>query len=108
MDNQQTIARHIDVTPGTCGGKPRIAGTRIRVQDIALWTEQGRSPDQIITDYPQLTHGDVYAALTYYHDNRSLIERQIREADELVEKLMAGPGLERPHGKADDGNQVSS
>ena len=76
MDNQQTIARHIDVTPGTCGGKPRIARTRIRVQDIALWTEQGRSPDQIITDYPQLTHGDVYAVLTYYHDNRSLIERR--------------------------------
>jgi uncharacterized protein (DUF433 family) len=107
MDNQQTIANHIDVTPGTCGGKPRIAGTRIRVQDIVLWTEQGRSPDQIITDYPQLTHGDVYAALTYYHDNRLLIERQIREADELVEKLMAGSGRAVPCDKDDDGNQVS-
>ena len=108
MENQSTIAKHIDVTPGTCGGKPRIAGTRIRVQDIVLWTEQERSPDQIITDYPQLTHGDVYAALAYYHDNRSLIERQIREADELVEKMMADLGLQLPQGKGDDGNQVSS
>ena len=108
MDNQSTIANHVDVTPGTCGGKPRIAGTRIRVQDIVLWTEQGRSPDQIITDYPQLTHGDVYAALTYYHDHRALIERHIREADELVEKMMADPDLQPPQGKGADGNQVSS
>lgn len=108
MDNQLTIARHIEVTAGTCGGKPRIAGTRIRVQDIVLWTEQGRSVDQIITDYPQLTHGDVYAALTFYHDNRSLIEQQIREAEALVETMMAEPSFQMPQGKGDDGNPVSS
>ncbi|ETW94262.1 MAG: hypothetical protein ETSY1_35615 [Candidatus Entotheonella factor] len=28
------FAKHVDATPGVCGGKPRIAGTRIRVQDI--------------------------------------------------------------------------
>ena len=76
MNSRVTITNHIEVTPGTCGGKPRIAGSRIRVQDIVLWTEQGQSVDQIITDYPQLTHGDVYAALTYYHDNRPLIESE--------------------------------
>ncbi|MHB8969942.1 MAG: DUF433 domain-containing protein [Pirellulaceae bacterium] len=38
MGNRQTIARHIDVTPGTCGGKPRIAETRIHVQDMAPTT----------------------------------------------------------------------
>jgi uncharacterized protein (DUF433 family) len=108
MDKQLTIAKHIELTPGTCGGKPRIAGTRIRVQDIVLWTEQGQSVDQIITDYPQLTHADVYAALAYYHDNRPLIERQIREAEALVEKMMADPGLQLPQGKGGDGNQVSS
>ena len=108
MDGQPIIAQHIDETPGTCGGKPRIAGTRIRVQDIVLWTEQGRSPDQIITDYPQLTHGDVYAALAFYHDNRGVIERHIREADELVDKMMATPGLQAPQGRDANGNQVSS
>ena len=108
MDSQSIITKHIDQTPGTCGGKPRIAGTRIRVQDIVLWIEQGRSPDQIITDYPQLTHGDVHAALTYYHDNRALIERHIREADELVAEMMATPGLQSPQGTNADGNQGSS
>ena len=104
MDMQPTITKHIDQTPGTCGGKPRIAGTRIRVQDIVLWTEQGRSPDQIITDYPQLTHGDVHAALTYYHDNRVVIEQHIRQADELVAEMMANPGHRSPQGRDANGD----
>ena len=40
---------HIEATPGTCGGKPRIAGTRIRVQDVYVWHElQGLSADEIV------------------------------------------------------------
>ena len=108
MDTQPIIAKHIDQTPGTCGGKPRVVGTRIRVQNIVFWTEQGRSPDQIIADYPQLTHGDVYAALTYYHDNRALIDQHIREADQLVDKMMANPDLRTPQGRDANGNQISS
>jgi uncharacterized protein (DUF433 family) len=34
-----SIAEHIVKTPCTCGGKPRIAGSRIRVQDIVIWHE---------------------------------------------------------------------
>lgn len=79
MSQILTIASHIEVTPGTCGGKPRIAGHRIRVQDIVLWTEEGRSADEIVTDFPQLTLSDVYAALAYYHDHREAIDNDIRE-----------------------------
>jgi len=86
---------HIEVTPGTCGGRPRIAGHRIRVQDVVLWTEQGQSPDQIVADFPQLSLADVYAALAYYHDHRDEIDREIRADDELVERMRAqgGPGI---------------
>ncbi|MCO6454093.1 MAG: DUF433 domain-containing protein [Pirellulaceae bacterium] len=108
MATEPIITKHIVETPGTCGGKPRVTGTRIRVQDIVLWTEQGRSPDEIVTEYPQLTHGDVHAALTYYHDNRARIEEQIRDADGLVERLMADPKMRAPQGRDADGNQVSS
>ena len=34
IPNRVLSTEHIVATPGTCGGKPRIAGTRIRVQDI--------------------------------------------------------------------------
>ncbi len=83
-----TVHEHIDITPGTCGGKPRIAGTRIRVQDIVLWTEQGESPDDIIAGYPHLSLADIYAALAYYHDHRELIDRQIKESDDFVKGMM--------------------
>ena len=32
-----TPIEHIEMTPGVCGGRPRIAGHRIRVQDIVIW-----------------------------------------------------------------------
>lgn len=93
---QPTVEKsHIEVTPGTCGGRPRIAGHRIRVQDVVIWTEQGQSPDQIVADFPQLSLADVYAALAYYHDHRDEIDCQIREDDEFVARMraQAGPGL---------------
>lgn len=87
--------RHIEVTPGVCGGRARVAGHRIRVQDIVLWTEQGQSPDQIVADFPQLSLADVYAVLAYYHDHREEIDRQVREDDDFVAQLKAqnAPGL---------------
>ena len=43
-------------TPGTCGGKPRIAGHRIKVADVAVWYERmGLSPDEIVSTWPSLT-----------------------------------------------------
>jgi uncharacterized protein (DUF433 family) len=48
------LDKHIEITPGVCGGKPRIAGHRIRVQEIAVWHEfQGLSPDEIVAQFPQ-------------------------------------------------------
>ncbi len=77
----KTLDQHIEITPGVAGGKPRIAGRRITVQDIALWHERlGRSADEIATEY-DLMLSDVYAALAYYFDHREDIDQQI-ERDE--------------------------
>ncbi len=82
------ISEHIDITPGVCGGKPRIAGHRIRVQDIAIWHEQmGMSPDEIVSRHPSITLADVYAALAYYHDHFEEIRTAIRESETFVQKL---------------------
>lgn len=79
---------HIEITPGTCGGKPRIAGTRIRVQDVVVWHDRmGMNPDEIAATYPHLTLADVYAALSYYHDHRDQIRAHLREDEELVASL---------------------
>lgn len=79
--------RHITSTPGVCGGKPCIAGTRIRVQDVYVWQElQGQSVDEIVAQFPELTHADVYAAMAYFWDHRDQIMAEIAAADAVVEQ----------------------
>lgn len=83
-----TLINHIEITPGTCGGKPRIVGHRIKVQDIVIWHEHmGMSPDEIVYHYPSITLADVYAALSYYHDHLEEIRQQIAD-DEAFAKEM--------------------
>ena len=74
-------------TPGVCGGKPCIAGTRIRVQDVYAWHElQGRSPGEIVSAFPQLTLADVYAALAHFWDHRDEILAQMKQQDDAAEQ----------------------
>jgi len=93
MSLDQRIVRTKDV----CGGKPRIAGHRITVQDIAVWYERmGWSVDEIASEY-DLSLADVYAALAYYFAHRERIDRSIEESKAFVEKmkeemLSTGPG----------------
>jgi len=70
---------HIECDPAICGGRPCVAGTRIRVQDVYVWHELKRqSPEEIVTNFPQLSLADVHAALAYYHDHRTEIETEVR------------------------------
>jgi len=92
---ESTLNKHIETTPGVCGGRPRVAGHRIRVQDIAIWHEmQGQSADDIVGQFPQLSLADVHAALAYYFDHRDEILRQIREDADFVAQVKSqlGPG----------------
>jgi uncharacterized protein (DUF433 family) len=83
----KTLDQHIEVTSGIAGGKPRIAGHRITVQNIAIWHERiGKSADEIAAEY-DLTLADVYAALAYYYDHRSDIDRDIGESEAFVKAL---------------------
>lgn len=83
---------HIESTPGVCGGKPRIAGHRITVQNIVIWHEQmGMSVAEISRTYPGITPADVHAALAYYHDHREAVQQQM-EADEAFVAEMKAKG----------------
>ena len=79
---------NIEQTPGTCGGKPRIAGTRIKVSLVATLSERNRmTPDEIVEAYPHLTLAQVHAALAYYWDHRDEIEQEIRDEQSFAEQL---------------------
>ena len=83
----ETLNQHIEITPGISGGKPRIAGHRITVENIVIWHERlGKSADEIAGDY-DITLADVYAALAYYFDHRNEIDRSLEESRAFVKIL---------------------
>ena len=79
------IGTLITSTPGTCGGRPRIAGTRITVRNVVFRASEGLTPEQIADDYPHITVAQIHAALAYYHANREELDRQFatEEAEEI-------------------------
>lgn len=83
----QTLDRHIEITPGVAGGKPRIAGRRITVQNIVIWHEwMDYSADDIATEY-NLTLSEIYAALAYYYDNPQEIDEAIKAGQAMADKM---------------------
>jgi uncharacterized protein (DUF433 family) len=85
-----TLTNYIDISPDICGGKPRIAGHRITVQNIAIWHERmGKTVDEISADYG-LSLAEIYAALSYYFDNRVAIDRDIQQSQGFVDTMRAG------------------
>jgi uncharacterized protein (DUF433 family) len=74
-----TAYPHIVATPGYCGGRPRIDGTRISVQVIAEYYQLYSSVDRILEALPHLRAAEVHAALTYYFDHREEMDEEIRK-----------------------------
>jgi uncharacterized protein (DUF433 family) len=58
----------ITVEAGKRGGQPCIRGLRITVYDVLSYLASGMSEEEIISDFPDLTHEDVLAALSYAAD----------------------------------------
>lgn len=103
---------HIESVPDKCGGKPVIAGTRIRVWDVYVHHERlGKSPDEIVRAYPHITLADVHAALAYYWDHKDEIDQQMKDADQLLAELKASneaSPLARKLAATDSGNDPTA
>ena len=68
--------------PGYCGGQPAIDDTRVRVKNIVALHDEGRTPEQMLEEYPSLTLAQIHAALAYYYDNREEIEQALEEEED--------------------------
>ncbi len=60
-----TLPERISLDPNIMGGKPCIRGTRITVGLVVGLIAVGKTIDEILTAYPDLTRDDVTAALAY-------------------------------------------
>ena len=62
---QGSILNRITIDPNVRFGKPCIRGHRITVQELLEWLSSGTSPQQILSDYPQLEPEDFLAVYAY-------------------------------------------
>lgn len=53
----------ISVDPAICGGRPVVAGTRLRVTDVLDMLAGGASEGEIVADYPYVNAADIRACL---------------------------------------------
>jgi uncharacterized protein (DUF433 family) len=78
-------------SPDVCGGRLRIDGTRITVNQIVVLYKQGYNAEDIADQYPHLTLAQVYTALAYYHANRAELEADLaaesKETNDLANSL---------------------
>ena len=90
----QVLAIESVVTdPDVRGGKPIVAGTTLRVSDLAAYhIIAGLTPDQLSAQF-DLDLSRVHAALAYYFQHKAEIDAEIREnadqADLWRQRLVA-------------------
>jgi uncharacterized protein (DUF433 family) len=66
---------HIASDPGILRGKPRLKGTRIPVSLVLGYLAAGKSADEIIAEFSDLTHDQIAVCLDYARD---LVEFEAR------------------------------
>jgi uncharacterized protein (DUF433 family) len=86
----QTKIEHpyVEINPKICNGSPTVAGTRIRIADIAVEYEyMNYTPDDIVNAHPHLKLEQIHDALSYYYEHQAEIDGKIKEDEKFVEKL---------------------
>jgi uncharacterized protein (DUF433 family) len=59
------LLERISIDPDICGGKPCIKGTRLWVSLILDFLADDTTETELLSEYPQLMHQDVMAAIAY-------------------------------------------
>ena len=81
-------------------GRPWISGTQIKVVEVVLdHIASGFSPAEIHLQHPDLSLGQIHAALAYYFDHQTEldaeIQRQVADADRRRSQNLDSPGRRR-------------
>jgi len=84
---------YIEMDSRICDGSPVIKGTRTRVVDIVIEYEYlNRTPDEIINAHPHLKLEQVHDALSYYYENRNMLDEKIKKDKQFVKDLTKAIG----------------
>lgn len=86
-----TLETSLVRTPDVCGGRLRIDGTRMTVNQIVVLHKQGLTAEDIVSQYPQRSLSEIFTVLAWYHANKKDFDEELaREAaiDENVYREM--------------------
>lgn len=59
------MSKRIVIDPELCGGRPIVAGTRMRVSDVLTALASSATIEELLSDFPYLTREDIAACLAY-------------------------------------------
>lgn len=79
-------------------GEPHIAGRRVSVLQIHDWVEGSGLSPQKVADRFNLDVAEVYAALTYYHDNPAEMKALREDRERAIETARERAKADRPPG----------
>jgi uncharacterized protein (DUF433 family) len=85
---------HIVKEPGYCGGKAALDATRVRVMNVVFLHKEGKTPEQILEVYPDLSLAHVHAALVYYYDHVQEIEAELKRDEEAAGRFEEEKGAD--------------
>ncbi|MBC8871474.1 MAG: DUF433 domain-containing protein [Planctomycetes bacterium] len=83
-------------TPGVCGGRLRIDGTRMTVNQIVTLYKQGLSAEEIAEQYPQRSLSDISTVLAWCHANQEEFDAELAEEAAGADRAIAEMESTRP------------
>lgn len=68
LTQMESAMSEITLELGKRGGRPCIRGLRITAYDVLSMLSSGMSQQEVLDDFPELTHEDILAVLAYAAD----------------------------------------
>ena len=75
-------------TPDTCGGRLRIDGTRMTVNQIVSLYKHGLTAEQIVEQYPHRSLSEIYGILAWYHELKEEFDKELAAEAEEDERII--------------------
>ncbi len=79
FDRRRKSVRGISKTPGVCGGRACIEGTRMPVWSLVNHRILGFADEEILYNFPSMTPEDLKVAWAYYQIHKEEIDEDIRQ-----------------------------
>ena len=67
-------------------GVARVGNTRVGLDTVLIYFQQGATPEEIVQNFPVLALEDVYTVIAYYLRNRAIIDAYLAELAQIGEQ----------------------